>query len=145
MFPYSAKGCFVVLMSMMSTTYLFDAFRVFIVPVSLVFWLWICVPQTPTKFLPVYWSHPMLIVFCVGFVNTQILLETIVWYPSCRVLQVEPIRTWWCLTKATNRLWQLLRVTPRRSPLSFTIHPRYGFFSSINPSNSFSNKQTLTT
>lgn len=33
------------------------AFRVFIVPVYLVYWLWICVPQTPTKFSPVHWLH----------------------------------------------------------------------------------------
>lgn len=39
--------------------------------------------------------------------------------------QVELIRMWWYLTKMRSRLWQHLRVTPRRSPLLFTIHPRY--------------------
>lgn len=38
--------------------------------------------------------------------------------------QVELIRMWWYLTKMRSRLWQHLRVTPRRSPLLYTIHPR---------------------
>lgn len=59
------------------------------------------------------------------------------------VSQVELIRMWWCLTRMRNRLWQHLRVTPRRSPLLFTIHPRFVsrirhfFISSLSPVESF--------
>lgn len=59
------------------------------------------------------------------------------------VSQVELIRMWWCLTRMRSRLWQHLRVTPRRSPLLFTIHPRFVsrirhfFISSHSPVESF--------
>lgn len=81
--------------------------------------------------------------FLCDFRQTISHLKICIQYWPSRVPQVELIRTLWCLTKTRSRSWRRSKVIPRRSPLSFTIHPRFVLGFKHHPVVTFYNKPTF--